>query len=210
MRRFMDKAWILVVLVVVWSCGSKEDPTPALPAYLRVPAVLDGYQGSGLITVAGGGLDLRAEGPEQLNTMTNTYSGVLGQISTGDINAYFTVGQPRVYKESNQVPNDYQANGALAIINTVSPGTYPMNAQAPSPRGEFADLTLRLPGPQIYNSQGGSLTITKSTLIKTQGTDLLYRIQGTFQATLTASGIGTTPGKPVETIGTFDLLLVQH
>lgn len=184
-------------------------PQPQLPSYLRVPATLNGYAGSGLITVAGGGLNLRAEGPEQLNATTNTYSGVLGQISTGDINAYFTSGQPRIYRESSQVPNDFQSNGALAIINTVSPGTYPMNAQAPSPRGEFADLVLRLPGPQIYNSQGGSLTITESTLIKTQGTSNLYRIQGTFQATLSGSGLGTTPGKPIDVSGTFDLLLVQ-
>ncbi|RYF45385.1 MAG: hypothetical protein EOO39_51400 [Cytophagaceae bacterium] len=180
-----------------------------MPSYLRVPATLTGYAGSGLISVAGGGLDLRAEGPEQLNATTNTYSGVLGQISTGDINAYFTVGQPRIYRESSQVPNDFQSNGALAIINTVSPGIYPMNAQAPSPRGEFADLVLRLPGPQIYNSQGGSLTITESTLIKTQGTSNLYRVQGTFQATLSGSGLGTTPGKPIAVSGTFDLLFVQ-
>lgn len=209
MKKTINRFCIVALMVGLLSCGKNNDPQPQLPSYLRIPATLAGYAGSGLVTVAGSGLDLRAEGPEQLNTATNTYSGVLGQIATGDINAYFTVGQPRIYKESNQVPNDYQANGALAIINTVSPGTYPMNAQAPSPRGEFADLVLRLPGPQIYNSQGGSLTISESTLIKSQGSTNLYRVQGTFQATLNGSGIGTTPGKPIDVTGTFDLLFIQ-
>ncbi|WP_157627006.1 hypothetical protein [Spirosoma luteum] len=210
MRKALNLICVLAMTAGVLSCKKDPDPQAQLPSYLRVPATLTGYAGSGLITVAGGGLNLRAEGPEQLNTTTNTYSGVLGQISTGDINAYFTVGQPRIYKESSQVPNDYQANGALAIINTVSPGTYPMNAQAPSPRGEFADLVLKLPGPQIYNTQGGSLIISESTLIKTQGTANLYRVQGTFQATLNGSGIGTIPGKPIDVSGTFDLLFVQN
>lgn len=210
MRKAINLICVLAMIVSVLSCKKDPDPQAQLPSYLRVPTTLVGYAGSGLITVAGGGLDLRAEGSEQLNTTTNTYSGVSGQISTGDINAYFTVGQPRIYKESSQVPVDFRSNGTLAIINTVSPGTYPMNAQTPSPRGEFADLILNLPGPQIYNSQGGRLTITESTLIKTQGATNLYRVQGTFQASLTGSGIGTTPGKPIDVSGTFDLLFTQN
>lgn len=209
MRQLLNRFFVLAMVASLWACKKDPDPQAQLPGYLRIPATLSGYTGSGLITLSGE-LTLRAEGPEQLDASTNTYSGVGGSISNGDLKAYFTAGQPRVYKESSQVPNEYQANGALAIINTVSPGTYPMNALAPSPRGEFADLTLLLPGPQIYFTQSGSLTIAESTLIKTQGTDLLYRLQGTFQATLTGSGIGTTPGKPVAVTGTFDLLFLQN
>ncbi len=204
-----NRIYIVAIIIGLLSCGKDTDPQAQLPSYLRIPATLTGYGGSGLITV-NGGLILRAEGPEQLNAATNTYFGVLGNIAAGDIQAYFTAGQPRIYKESNQVPADYRSNGDLTIINTISPGTYPMNAQTPTPKGEFANLALSLPGPQTYISQGGSLIISESTLIKSQGSDLLYRIQGTFQASLTASGIGTTPGKPVDVNGTFDLLLVTN
>lgn len=205
MRSAFNRICLVAMLVGLFSCGKDKDPVAQLPSYLHIPTTLTGYAGSGLITV-NGDLNLRAEGPEQLNTSTNTYSGVLGNISAGDVQAYFTVGQPRIYKESNQVPADYRSNGTLAIINTVSTGTYPMNAQTPTPRGEFADLTLSLPGPQIYISRGGSLTISESTLIKSEGGTNLYRIQGNFQSILTGSGTGTT-SKDYNVTGTFDLLL---
>lgn len=210
MRAYIKRILIIAGIGAVCSCGSKDDPQPALPSYLHVPATLSGYTGSGLITITGGSLNLRAEGPETLDASSQTYQGVTGEISDEDINANFTVGQPRPYKERQIVPAQYRAYGYLTVINTITPGTYPMNAQAPSPRGEFADLTLNLPGPQLYLTNSGSLTIDESTLIKSQGSTSLYRVKGTFQAVMFADGIGIPANQQNPTLtGTFDLLLVK-
>lgn len=209
MKRIINQAWVLIGLVAVWSCGPKEEPQPALPGYLRVPAMLEGYAGSGRVEINGPGLTLLAEGPEQLNSSTNTYSGVLGDIISEDISAYFTLGQPRVYKESYIVPQEYRTNGNLLIMNTITPGTYQMGVYGVrGPRGELADLILHLPGPQLYIANSGSLTIAESTLIKTQGKNALYRIGGSFEVTMYADGIGITQRNPVLT-GKFDLLLLS-
>lgn len=200
--------WFLLVLLV-WGCGSKDPVDTALPAYLKMPASLSGYAGSGLITIDGG-LSLKAEGAEHLDATTNTYSGVQGDISDDDLLSTFTLGQPRVYSESSSVPAQYRANGELRFINAITPGTYRMGTkESPGPRGEITDLTLNLPGPQLYISQTGSLTIAESTLIKSEGSDSLYRIKGSFQVILNGSGIGTTPGKEIPVSGSFDLLLVK-
>ena len=172
---------------------------------------LHGYTGSGLITVDGGTLSLRAEGPEDLDPATQTYQGVTGSILGEDLTTYFTLGQPRPYKDRSSVPTQYQNNGRLAIINTMATGTYPMGAQAtPGPRGEIADLILNLTGPQLYVTNSGTLTISESTLIQTQGNLFLYRITGTFQALMYADGTGipATARNPTLT-GSFDLLLVK-
>ncbi|GAB3220086.1 hypothetical protein [Spirosoma arcticum] len=210
MKRFSIKqAWVLIGLVAVWSCGPKEEPQPALPGYLRVPASLEGYTGSGRIEINGPGLTLLAEGPEELNAGTNTYSGVLGNINREDVSTYFTLGQPRNYRQRDIVPQEYRSNGSLLIMNTRTPGTYQMGTLAsPGPRGELADLLLYLPGPQLYYAESGSLTISEATLIKTEGSSGLYRITGTFQATMYATGAGITQRNPVLT-GTFDLLLTS-
>ncbi len=149
------------------------------------------------------------EGEERLNPATNTWSGVLGTYSKDEILINFTDGQPRPFSETDRVAVEYKASGTLAIINARTPGTYPLNALAPTPQGQFADLLLNLPGPQIYGNTGGSLTITELTLIKTQNNYSLYRIQGSFQATMYASGVGTNPANPPSVTGTFDVLLVE-
>lgn len=209
MKRFIRQIWVLIGVVAVWSCGPKEEPQPALPSYLRVPSVLEGYTGSGRVEINGLGPAIVAEGPEQLNTGTNTYSGVLGDVISEDVTAYFTLGQPRTYKESYIVPQEYRANGNLLIMNTITPGTYQMGIfGVRGPRGELADLTLNLPGPQLYIANSGNLTISESTLIKTQGQNTLYRIVGTFEATMYATGTGVTQRNPVLT-GSFDLLLLS-
>lgn len=210
MKRFIRQTGVFIGLVVIlWSCGPKKDPQPALPGYLRVPAVLEGYAGSGRVEINGPGLTLLAEGPEQLNANTKTYSGVLGNINNDDVSAYFTLGQPRNYKESNTVPREFRTNGNLLIMNTITPGTYQMGVFGTrGPRGELADLILNLPGPQLYIANSGSLTITESTLIKTERQNALYRIVGSFEATMYADGIGVTQRNPVLT-GKFDLLLIS-
>jgi hypothetical protein len=202
-------AYWLLALILVWGCGGKDPVDTALPAYLKLPTSLSGYTGSGLITIDGG-LSLRAEGTEHLDATTETYSGVLGDISQDDLLATFTLGQPRIYNESSSVPAEYRANGELRFINAITPGTYRMGTkESPGPRGEIADLTLNLPGPQLYISQTGSLTITESTLVNSEGSDTLYRIKGSFQIILKGSGIGTTPGKEIPVSGSFDLLLLK-
>lgn len=208
MRPIKFRFPLLIVLAIVWSCGPKEDPVPALPSYLRVPATLAGYEGSGRLAI-NGAITLQAEGPEVLDPNTKTYSGVLGNISGDDLDAYFTFGQPRIYAESSSVPAEYRTNGGLSIMNTISPGTYQMGLNGTrGPRGELADLVLRLPGPQIYVTNSGSLTITESTLIKSEGSRSLYRVTGTFEATMFGTGFGVQQQNPSLT-GTFDLLLVS-
>ena len=211
MRRIEAHYWGLLVALMVWSCGPKGEPMPALPDYIPVPASLENYAGSGLITVAGEGLSIEARGPEQLNAQTKTYQGVTGEISGEDLTANFTLGQPRPYKERQSVPNQYLANGKLSIMQTVTPGTYRMGfGESPGPRGEITDLTLNLTGPQLYVAQSGTLTIEKSALVKTQGSYSLYRVQGTFKVTMYADGVGIASGQQYPTLtGTFDLLLVR-
>ena len=200
---------LLGVLLVVWSCGPKKEPEPELPGYLRIPASLSGYEGSGLITVSGD-LSLRAEGPEQYDATKQTYSGVLGSIGSDDITAQFTVGQPLNYAKTYSVPAQYQANGQLLTLNAIQPGKYPMGFQTqPTPTGAQADLILNLPGPQLYSARSGSLTITQSDLIKTEGSSNLYRVQGTFQTALFGTGTGAVSSKDYNVTGTFDLLLVN-
>ncbi|UFH57513.1 hypothetical protein [Spirosoma sp. KNUC1025] len=210
MKRFANRlVAVLGVVLVVWVCGPKKEPEPALPGYLRIPASLKGYEGSGLITVSGD-IDVRAEGPEDLDAFLNTYSGVGGYVIKDAINAQFTVGQPAEYAKTYTVPAQYQANGQLLTKNALQPGSYPMGFQSqPTPTGAQADLILNLPGPQLYNAKQGALTIAESRLIKTEGPDNLYRIQGTFQTTLFGTGIGTVSSKEYTVTGTFDLLLVD-
>jgi len=209
MKRIINRTWVLIGLVAAWSCGPKQDPQPALPGYLRIPAMLEGYTGSGRVATQGA-LTLLAEGPEQLDKKTNTYSGVLGAIGLNDnLTVQFTVGQPLPFKDTGSVPDEYQASGTLSIVRTISPGTYPLNSKAPTPRGEFADLVINMPGPQIWGNTGGSLTISESTLIKTQERYSLYRIVGSFDATMYATGIGITQRNPTLT-GTFDVLVVKY
>lgn len=210
MRYGIKQAWVFLVLVVAWSCGPKEEPQPALPGYLTLPATLEGYKGSGLVTINGGTLNLRAEGPERLDPATNTYSGVLGDISGENVDAYFTFGQPRPYGNLSLVSSAVWAYGSLTIYRAYTPGTYPMGIKSmPTPRGEIADLTMNLPGPQLYVTNSGSLTVEESMLIKTEGGASLYRVRGTFQAVMYADGIGITERNPTMN-GTFDLLLVRN
>ena len=210
MKRYIHQLVILAILLVVASCGKKEvDPLTQLPSYLRVPANLSGYEGSGLITVTGD-LTLRAEGPEVVDPTTKTYSGVIGNVSTGDITAQFTVGQPRIFNETSQVPFQYQANGQLLTLHALQPGTYPMGFKSsPTPTGARTDLILNLPGPQLYQAQLGTMTIAESTILKTQGSSNLYRLQGSFQTSLSANGTGIVSGKEYNVSGTFDLLFVD-
>lgn len=209
MKRYFNQILIILVLAFTWSCGPKQEPDPSFPGYLRIPANLDGYAGSGLITISGD-LSFRAEGPEALDANTKTYSGVLGYIGTDDITAQFTVGQPLNYAKTYSVPAQYQANGQLLTKNAIQPGTYPMGFQSqPTPTGAQADLIMNLPGPQLYFARLGTMTISESTLVKTEGADKLYRIQGTFQVALLGSGTGTISAKDYNVTGTFDLLLVE-
>lgn len=211
MKRFTQHYALLLVAMVVWSCGPKVEPSPAFPDYLSVPSALENYKGSGLVTIDGGGLSLKATGPERLDATTKTYQGVNGDINRENLTATFTLGQPLTYKERQSVPSDLRANGRLSIMQTVTPGTYRMGfSESPGPRGELSDLILNLPGPQLYVAKSGSLTISKSTLVKTQGDYSLYRIEGTFQVIMYADGIGIVSGKQYpELTGTFDLLLTR-
>ena len=208
-RHRLFRIWVILLVGAVLSCGPKEEPKPALPSYLRIPANLDGYVGSGLFTLTGD-LTLRAEGPEQLDPATKTYSGVLGAIKTSVMLTQFTLGQPLPYSQTSTVPPQYEANGELRIMNTVEVGTYPMGIDSkPTPTGAITDLTLNLPGPQIYITRSGSLTITDKTLVQQQNGNRLFRITGSFTAVLNGVGQGTTPGKALNTTGTFDLLLLS-
>lgn len=210
MKRLASYLTGLSLIVLVFSCG--KEPEPALPGYLRLPSSLSGYTGSGLITITGGSLNLRAEGPEQQEASTRTYSGVGGDISGDNLTAYFTLGQPRAYRDLALVPDQYWSYGTLTLRRTFTPGTYPMGGQStPSPRGEIADLTMYLPGPQLYVNNTGSLTVTESTLIRTEGNASLYRVQGTFQATMYADGVGIPANQRNPTLtGSFDVLLVRQ
>ena len=205
------KVYLWLALVTVWGCTPKVDPQSALPDYFSVPSSLSGYQGSGEFVLTGG-ISVNAIGAEHLDPATKTYMGVQGTISkTGSLNVGFTAGQPLDYKDRDQVPTQYQANGALAIIGPLAVGNYPLGInEARGPKGEFADLTMNLPGPQIYFAQTGQLTVAEVTVIKTQGTDTLYRVRGTFQTRMFGSGVGISASKPVDTMGTFDLLLVSN
>lgn len=207
----MKGYYALLLMVSLWACGTKgSDPMPQqLPGYLRIPATLTGYVGSGRIAISGG-LNLLAEGPETQDASTKTYTGVSGKIVLGDITANFTVGQPRTFAETYAVPAAYQSNGQLLVINAIETGTYPMGFETkPTPTGAQADLILNLPGPQLYSARSGTLTISESTLIKAEGQNKLYRIQGTFQAALFGTGVGTSSAKDYDVTGTFDLLLVE-
>ncbi|QHW00315.1 hypothetical protein [Spirosoma endbachense] len=168
---------------------------PQLPGYLRIQATLTGYVGSGRMAMSGG-LNLLAEGPEAQDASTKTYTGVSGKIVLGDITANFTVEQPRTFAESYAVPAAYQSNGQLLVINAIDTGTQ-------------TDLILNLPGPQLYLARSGTLTISESTLVKAEGQNKLYRLQGTFQAALFGTGVGTSSAKDYAITGTFDLLLVE-
>lgn len=207
MKRYSLYGIVLALVAGLWACGGKDpDPQAQLPGYLRIPATLTGYEGSGLITVDGA-LSLRAEGSEVQNATNKTYTGVQGSINSG-FKANFTVGQPLPYKQNGTVPDEYQSNGQLVLINTIDVGTYPMGFESkPTPIGAAADLTLNLPGPQLYTARLGTITITESTLIKSEGGSSLYRIQGSFQTALFGIGVGAPSDKDYNVTGTFDLLL---
>ena len=210
MRKIRSRLYIVAMVAALWSCGKKEsDPQTQLPSYLRIPATLAGYTGAGLITL-NGDLSLRAEGTEHLDASSNTYSGVLGSIKGDVLLAQFTVGQPLPYEKTATVPAQYEANGELRIMNTTEPGTYPMGIDSqPTPTGVITDLTINLPGPQLFYTRTGSLTITDKTLVQQQNGNSLYRVTGTFTALLNVTGLGATPGKALNTTGTFDLLLLS-
>lgn len=212
MRRVKAHYWILLLAVTVWSCGPKDKPAPALPDYISVPTDLEKYTGSGLIIITGERLSIEARGPERLNTATKTYKGITGDISGEDLTANFTLGQPRPYRERQLVPDPYLANGKLSIMRTITPGIYRMGfSESPGPRGEITDLTLNLTGPQLYVAKSGTLTIDKSTLVKTQGNYSLYRVEGTFKVIMYADGIGIATGQQYPTLtGSFDLLLIRN
>lgn len=210
-KSFFAQILILCLSVVLWTCGPKNDPDPELPDYLIVPSMLEGYEGSGLITIEGEGLSLRAEGKERLDASTQTYRGVLGEINGEDVTANFTLGQPRPFRERSQVPGQYRSYGTLSILRTLEPGTYSMGIQGtPGSRGEIADLTLNLPGPLVYVTNSGTLTLTAVSLLRTQGEYSLYRLEGTFEATMYVDGVGVPAGqRNPSLIGRFDLLLVR-
>lgn len=208
MRCFGKITGLILLVILIWSCGG-NDPQPTLPDYLADPGDLAGYQGSGLVTIDGPGLTLRAEGPERLDASTQTYSGVTGRISGDDLNIRFTLGQPLPFADRTLVPNQYKAFGTLSVMNARTPGTYPMGGQSqPTPIGAISDLTLNLPGPQLYINNTGNLTITESTRIRSVGGYSLYRVQGTFQANMYGTGVGISQREPTFT-GTFDVLLVS-
>ncbi len=197
---------LAVLIGLIWGCGGKE-PDVAYPDYLNLPGSLVGYKGSGLIDI-NGGLSIRVTGVEKLDNSTNTYSGVLGSADAQGALALFTAGQPLPYDQSSTVPVEYQSNGELRIMNTNAVGTYPMGIDSqPTPTGAITDLTLNLPGPQLYFTRSGTLTIDESTIVKSEAGVNLYRLRGTFQATMNASGVGTTPRKPIDVTGSFDVLL---
>jgi hypothetical protein len=208
MKRHSTYAFILMLTLGLWACGKKDpDPQAQFPGYLRIPATLTGYAGSGRIAIEGD-LALNAEGPETLNSTTKTYTGVLGKIVQEDITANFTLGQPRIYAESYAVPAEYESNGKLSVINAITVGAYPMGFETkPTPTGAQADIILNLPGPQLYTARSGSLTISESSLIKSEGQNRLYRIQGSFRTSLLGSGTGATASAIT---GTFDLLLLAN
>ncbi|MBD2703386.1 hypothetical protein IC229_22270 [Spirosoma sp. BT702] len=207
------KNWIryglILLLTISWGCSPKQ-PAPLLPDYMKIPQDLSNFRGSGRITIDGG-LSLRTEGAEQLDAATKTYSGLIASVIGGSLLAEFTAGQPLAYRDNNSVPTEYRSNGSLRINSALVNGTYPMGINSPAgPRGERADLTLHLPGPQIYFTQDGSLTITLAEKLSQQGSLNLYQLRGSFTATLGASGVGTSPGKQTRVDGTFDLLVVSN
>jgi hypothetical protein len=202
-----------LILLVGWlivSCGPNERD-PGLPDYLLIPSSLAGYAGSGQVTLSGGRLQLHMAGPEQLNSSTKTYSGVGGRLIGDDVVIYFTDGQPLAYRDRSQVPADLKAFGELSLYGNAGVGTYPLGGQAaPSPRGEIADLTLNLPGPQLYVANSGTLTINQNTLVRSEGDLALHRLTGSFRASMYADGPGLTAGERTPTLeGTFDVLLVK-
>lgn len=195
---------LIVALVGLFGCG--KDPQPELPDYFS----LDNATGSGLVEITGG-LTLTGRGPERLDAATQTYSGVSGSISGDNLTANMTFGQPRPYRESYLVPDQYLTNGQLRIMNTLEVGTYPMGIRAqPTPRGAIADLILNLPGPQLYTAQTGTLTISVVSLIKGTGSLSFKRVQGSFTVVTNGTGLGTTPGKDIALTGRFDLLFVPN
>lgn len=195
---------LISALVGLFSCGN--DPQPELPDYLS----LNSASGSGLVEISGG-LTLTGRGAERLDIDTQSYSGVIGNISGDNLTANMTFGQPRPYRESYIVPNEYLTNGQLRIMNTLAVGTYPMGIRAqPTPTGAIADLTLNLPGPQLYTSQTGTLTISTVSTVQGSGGRYFRRIQGRFTVVMNATGLGAIPGKDIPLVGSFDLLFAQN
>ena len=94
-------------------------------------------------------------------------------------------------------------------MNIFKKGSYPMGLMTPTPKGEIADLSLNLPGPQVYITDQGSLTVDEITLMRQEGNSTLYRVQGSFDANLIGSGTNVTEREPHVT-GTFDVLLVSN
>ncbi|RRB06284.1 hypothetical protein [Larkinella rosea] len=66
---------------------------------------------------------------------------------------------------------------------------------------------LNLPGPQLYNTEQGSLTVESSTTMRQEGTYSPYRICGNFNAPLGGDGTDITNKHP-QVSGTFDVLAV--
>ncbi|RCR67054.1 MULTISPECIES: hypothetical protein [Larkinella] len=197
----------LVGLLFVGLSGCNKEPEPDLPAYLVMPSNLASYKGSGRVSITGD-LTVSAEGQERVQD-GGKISGVQATASAGDeVFIYATFNQPRNYAESSMVPSEFRSNAVLSIMRTISAGTYPMGTlMKPNPRGEISDLVLNLPGPQLYNTEQGSLTVESSTIIRQEGTYSLYRIRGNFNATLGGYGTGITNKHP-QVSGTFDVLAV--
>lgn len=200
--------WLKYLLVLIM-LGCNKNPDPELPGYLVMPSSLSNYKGSGRLFITGG-LTLVAEGQERVQT-GGKISGVLASAAFSNevlINATF--GQPRIYAESSIVPSEFRSNGELRISNTIKVGSYPMGIKMqPTPKGEFADLTLNLPGSLIFISQEGSVTIEASTLIRQERSYSLYRIRGTFDSNMHSDDSGATNRDPHVT-GTFDVLAVAN
>ncbi len=174
-----------------------------------MPSSLSGYKGTGRIAI-NGGLTLVAEGQERVQT-GGKISGVLASaIFSNEVLINATFGQPRIYAESSVVPSNSRSNGELRISNTIRAGSYPMGIKMqPTPKGEFASLILNLPGTLLYISQEGSITIESSTLVKQEGSNSLYRIQGTFDVNLHSDDSGN-PNPDPHVTGNFDVLAVDN
>ncbi|MFD1140797.1 hypothetical protein ACFQ4C_06745 [Larkinella insperata] len=199
---------VTAVLFIALMAGCNKDRDIDLPDYLVMPSSLANYKGSGRITI-NGGITLAAQGREQVQD-GGTVSGVGASASAGDeVWMYATFNQPRTYEQSSMVPAEHRSNATLTIMRTINKGSYPMGLMSPNPRGEIADLVLNLPGPVTYITNAGSLTIEQSTLVRQEGSSSLYRIQGTFDASLTGYGSNVSNKNPQVT-GTFDVFAVAN
>ncbi|GAA4464880.1 hypothetical protein GCM10023189_44770 [Nibrella saemangeumensis] len=207
MKSFRQQFVLIGLLVGLWACNKEKDPSPALPSYLRVPTTLSGYKGSGKLTISGKSVNLAAEGPEQQQA-NSRYSGVVAEaIGIDLIRIRSTFNQPLDFANTSTVPAEHRSNATLRIMNITKTGSYPMGLMSPTPRGEIADLEINQPGPALYITSAGSLTINEITTVKQEGSLVLRRLKGTFDATLFGTGTNI-PDKEPHVAGTVDVLLL--